>query len=145
MRPVRFGWGGGSGRGGNGNAANPASDDSNDPREGKDGSLSRTRTCDHSINSRTLYQLSYQGPEAPKHLGGRPYSNAIPVCEVRTARYRAGMWISSGAEALLLAGELQLVEAEIAAATGDKLVVAAAFDDTAAIDDADAVGVHDRL
>ena len=28
----------------------------------ENGSLSRTRTCDHSINSRTLYQLSYQGP-----------------------------------------------------------------------------------
>jgi hypothetical protein len=25
------------------------------------GSLSRTRTCDRSINSRLLYQLSYQG------------------------------------------------------------------------------------
>jgi hypothetical protein len=25
------------------------------------GSASRTRTCDHSINSRTLYQLSYRG------------------------------------------------------------------------------------
>ena len=26
------------------------------------GSPSRTRTCDHSINSRMLYQLSYRGP-----------------------------------------------------------------------------------
>ena len=29
-----------------------------------DGSLSRTRTCDRSINSRLLYQLSYQGISA---------------------------------------------------------------------------------
>ena len=28
----------------------------------KIGSPSRTRTCDHSINSRMLYQLSYRGP-----------------------------------------------------------------------------------
>ncbi len=32
------------------------------------GSPSRTRTCDHSINSRMLYQLSYRGS------AGRPYS-----------------------------------------------------------------------
>ena len=25
------------------------------------GSSGRTRTCDHSVNSRTLYQLSYRG------------------------------------------------------------------------------------
>jgi hypothetical protein len=30
-------------------------------REMKSGSPSRTRTCDHSINSRMLYQLSYRG------------------------------------------------------------------------------------
>jgi hypothetical protein len=27
----------------------------------KFGSSGRTRTCDHSVNSRTLYQLSYRG------------------------------------------------------------------------------------
>jgi hypothetical protein len=32
-----------------------------DNRELITGSLSRTRTCDRSINSRLLYQLSYQG------------------------------------------------------------------------------------
>jgi hypothetical protein len=30
------------------------------------GSPGRTRTCDHSVNSRTLYQLSYRGPRAKR-------------------------------------------------------------------------------
>lgn len=39
----------------------------------RNGSLSRTRTCDRSINSRLLYQLSYQGSRAgktPRRPGG---------------------------------------------------------------------------
>src|ERR1700722_18682796 len=31
------------------------------------GSPSRTRTCDHSINSRMLYQLSYRGSAQPRY------------------------------------------------------------------------------
>ena len=31
------------------------------------GSPSRTRTCDHSINSRMLYQLSYRGSAPPRY------------------------------------------------------------------------------
>ncbi len=34
------------------------------------GSPSRTRTCDHSINSRMLYQLSYRGPFPCRHGSG---------------------------------------------------------------------------
>jgi hypothetical protein len=30
------------------------------------GSPGRTRTCDHSVNSRTLYQLSYRGTRVLK-------------------------------------------------------------------------------
>ncbi len=41
-----------------------------------DGSLSRTRTCDRSINSRLLYQLSYQGPGRRagrmRHIASQP-------------------------------------------------------------------------
>lgn len=36
----------------------------------KTGSASRTRTCDHSINSRTLYQLSYRGSRRGVFAGG---------------------------------------------------------------------------
>ncbi len=44
-----------------------------------DGSLSRTRTCDKSINSRLLYQLSYQG----MHCGVSRIASLLPLAKPR--------------------------------------------------------------
>ena len=51
----------------------------------RDGSLSWTRTSDHSINSRMLYQLSYQGSRATRC---RAYSSAHPGCKAPNAPLR---------------------------------------------------------
>ncbi len=37
----------------------------------KDGSPGRTRTCDKSVNSRLLYQLSYRGTPADESTDSR--------------------------------------------------------------------------
>ena len=44
------------------------------------GSPSRTRTCDHSINSRMLYQLSYRGSRSSDEGA---YIKVEPVWEAR--------------------------------------------------------------
>jgi hypothetical protein len=47
------------------------------------GSLSRTRTCDRSINSRLLYQLSYQGSGAAQRPCGSAHIASLPaLCKV---------------------------------------------------------------
>ena len=45
------------------------------------GSPSRTRTCDKSINSRLLYQLSYRGTSAV----GRGYNKTHGKCKALIA------------------------------------------------------------
>ena len=47
------------------------------------GSPSRARTCDNSINSRMLYQLSYRGP-VPR-CDERAYSKASSDCKAQKA------------------------------------------------------------
>ena len=47
------------------------------------GSPSRTRTCDQTINSRLLYQLSYRGPMPRRD--GVAYSKRAPLCKAQKA------------------------------------------------------------
>ena len=47
-----------------------------------DGSRSRTRTCDKSVNSRLLYQLSYPGISA---VEGRGYTLAVALAQAGRA------------------------------------------------------------
>jgi hypothetical protein len=68
------------------------------------GSRSRTRTCDKSVNSRLLYQLSYRG-SAPLKDGGYTLGGGIDQARDRgrvieqkkgPARGRAWEWVLVG-------------------------------------------------
>ena len=69
----------------------------------KSGSPSRTRTCDHSINSRMLYQLSYRGS------AGRPYSRFSRPAKPLFREPRPGEDGAGGARAVAKGGELRMV------------------------------------
>ncbi len=55
----------------------------------KDGSASRTRTCDHSINSRTLYQLSYRGSPSKALKQGAVVNDRVGRCRWRAYNKRS--------------------------------------------------------
>src|SRR6266487_4374246 len=60
-------------------------------------------------------------------------------------RYRPALCNRPDHECLILVLELQAIERSVAAALAQQLLVPAGFDDRAALDHENAIGVHDRL
>ncbi len=74
------------------------------------GSPSRTRTCDHSINSRMLYQLSYRGTSAVHSKAGLHLQTPIPALAGRLSRLQSARITAAKAKLRLAPDRRMLLE-----------------------------------